>query len=325
MLRNLNLLLFRKSFLIQLEILNRFSLKNFGCNNFTFTFFQSGNSNNISVKLPNYKDSGTNVLHLEIYMEFKRDLTSLLSLLNGAEVKVRKEFTGEVCSIGKVNSQSVITYSFKTINNESYNQYVPLNNAFHRGDQILNTVFIYNFNKYVAENKKIDLDSIIIYLNAAEQARGIEEKVFILMIAFERIAQKLVETLDDKDLFILSDEDYKPIKDELFVILNKYRFKNTQAINDLKGKIGDINRIKNTATKNKFLKLLKYANISSTPEIESIIDEVRHKTVHHREIGEGNQGLKNYFVLDELLRDIILNIIGYDRARISRYRSKNIN
>lgn len=297
------------------------SLINFDSNNFLFTFFQSENENNITIELPNCQDGESNVLHYDTYKEFKLDLTRLLSLLNGAEVAIRKEFTGGFYEIGKVNSQEVITYSFKTIKNESYNRYVPLNNGFHRGDNILNYVFIHCFNKYVVENKKLDLNSIIFYLNGAEQTGSIQEKFFIQIIAFERLAQKFVETLNDDDVFILPDDDYQPIKKELFAVLKKHRSKkNKNGIGDLKAKVGELHKIKFKSTEYKFLKLLERADIPLTPEIKKIIDKVRHKAVHHGEIGKGNEGVKNYLVLDELLRDIILNIIGYDRARITRYR-----
>lgn len=294
----------------------------FGCNNFQFTFFKINSSDNIYVELPNYHKKGPNVLHYDIYREFKRDLTFLLSLLNGAEVQIRKEFIGGFYNIGKVNSQTVITYSFKTIKNESYNQYIPLNNHFHLGENVIARTFLSCFNKYVEENKKLDLNSIIFYLNVAEQAISIEGKFFILIIAFERLAQKFIKTLNFVDSLILSEDDYMPIKNELLATLEKYRPTYKKAIDDLKGKIGELHKIKSTSTKYKFHKLLEYANISMSPEIEKIIDEVRHKTIHHGEIGSGQQGVKNFIVLDELLRDIILNIIGYDSIRSSRYRGK---
>jgi len=300
-----------------------------GCNNFKFTFFPCESGNNIYVELPNYLDNGQNVLYYEVYKEFKMDLIFFLSLFNGAEVAIRKEFIGGFYNIGKVNSQTIINYSFKNIKNESYNKYIPLNNPFNEGDHILGCAFTHCFNSFVLENKKLDLNSIIFYLNGAEQAGSIQEKFFIQIIAFERLSQKYVESIENSDSFIIDDTIYKPIKDELLLVLSKYRkgeFKNV--IDNLKGKIGDLNKVKRTSTEYKFKKLFEYAKIKITPEIQIIIDETRHKSVHHGEIGQGNDGVKNYLVLDELLRDIILNIINYDRARISRYRyeiEKKIN
>jgi hypothetical protein len=295
-----------------------------GYNNFKFTFFPCESGNNIYVELPNYRDNGPNVLFYDVYKEFKRDLVFFLSFLNGAEVAIRKEFIGGFYNIGKVNSQTIISYSFKTIKTESYNKYIPLNNPFNRVDHILGYAFIHCFNQFVLENKKLDLNSIIFYLNGAEQAGSIEEKFFVQIIAFERLAQKYVESIENSDSFIIDDSTYKPIKDELLLVLNKYSKGNLKnSIDNLKGKIGDLNKVKRTSTEYKFKKLLEYSKINITPEIQVIIDEARHKSVHHGEIGQGNDGIKNYLVLDELLRDIILNIINYDRARISRYRYKS--
>lgn len=292
-----------------------------GCNNFKFTFFQSENKDNISVELPNFRTDGPNVLYYDIYLEFKRELIYVLSFLNGAEVAVRKEFIGGFYRIGKTDSQTVITYSFQTIKNKNYNDYIPLNNGFHKGDRILSSVFMSCFDKYIEVNKKLDLNSIIFYLNGAEQSKSLDEKFFVLIIAFERLAKKYVETLNNSDLLVMSEENYQPIKDELLEVLRRHKSKeNEQAIKRLMPKIGELNKIKRKSTEYKFLKILEYAGIDLTLEIEKIINEVRHKTVHQGEFGEGNQGVKNYLVLDELLRDIILNIIGYKNARISRYR-----
>lgn len=291
-----------------------------GCNNFKMIFFQNKDSDNVYIKMPNFKEVGPNVLKYSRYLKFKKELISLLSLLNGAEVAVRKEYIGGFYTLDKINTQTTYSYSFKTIRNGSHSKYIPLNNGYHWGDNILNNAFQNCFDKYLNETFKLDFDTIIFYLNGAEQSKSIEEKFFILIIALERLAQKFVDSRNDCDAFILSDEHYSPIRDEIQSVLDKHRSSNKDSINKLKARVGDLNRIKRTSTRYKFLKLLEYANIVSTPDIEHIIDEVRHKAIHHGDIEQGRIGLKNYFVLDELIRDIILNIIGYKGARISRYR-----
>lgn len=294
---------------------------NIGCNNFKFTFFQSENNDNIFVELPNFKTNGPNVLHYDLYLEFKKDFVSLLSLLNGAEVKVRKEYIGGFYQIGQVGSQTVISYSFNTLKNKNHNSYIPLNNGFYKGNNILNSVLISCFDKYILENKKLDLNSIVFYLNGAEQSKSIGEKFFILIIAFERLAKKYVNTLNDTELQIILEDEFQPIKKDLLEILKRYKSKNNDsAISRLMSKVGSLNKITKRSTEYKFLKILEYSKIELTSEINKIINEVRHETVHEGEIGNGNEGLKNYIILNELLRDIILNIIGYNNARVSRYR-----
>lgn len=294
---------------------------NFGDKSFKFTFFPCESSNNVQVTLLNFGENGHDILYYDMYKDFKRDLTFFLSFLNGAEIAIRKEFIGGYYNKEKVSSQTIITHSFKTVKNESHNKYIPLNSP-SRGGNILDFAFVNCFNKYVAENKKLDLNSIVFYLNGADRAVGIEEKFFIQIIAFERLAQKYKESIENSDILLLQDESYKPIKDELLLTLNKFRKGELKsAIDTIKGRIGDLHKIKKTSTEYKFKKLLEYAKISITPEIKLIIEEVRHKSVHHGYIGKGRDGVKNYLVLDELLRDIILNIIGYNEVRKSRYRN----
>ncbi len=291
---------------------------NISSNNFKMDFYKSTNSENIVVAFPNYRNVNSNILPYRIFKELRRDFISLLSLLNGAEVAVRKEYIGGFFNDNVVGSQEVITYSFKTIRNERHSSYVPLNSGFHRGVNILNHVFIKCFNKYVTENKKLDFNSIIFYLNGAQKSNGIEEKFFIQIIAFERLAQKYVEAINDNDIFILSEETFKPIKKDLLSVLKNHSIEMGDKLDKLSAKIGDLHKIKKTSTEYKSIKLLEYAKITINPDIQHIIDEVRHKTIHHGEIGNGNQGIKNYLVLDELLRDIILNIVEYDQERISK-------
>jgi hypothetical protein len=291
------------------------------CNNFKFTFFGSENSDNIYVELPHYWEVGPNVVDYELYMEIKNDLIGFLSLLNGATVVIRREFSGGYYSGRNVDSEIVLTHSFRTIKNESYNKYIPLNDPINVGLFTLEKSFLYCFDSYVLENKKLDLNSIIFYLCGAEQSRSIQERFFIQIIALERLAQKYIQTINSSDTFIVEESLFSLIKNDLIAVLDMHRKGAVKSdIDRLKGKIGDVNRVKRTSTEYKFMKLLEYARIDITPDIQLIIDEVRHKSVHHGEIGDGSVGVRNYIVLDELLRDIILNIINYNGLRISRYR-----
>jgi len=292
------------------------------CNSYNMNFYKSKENENIIVAFPNYGDEGSSILQYKIFKELKWDFISLLSLLNGAEVAIRKEYIGGFYNDG-IGSQEVITYSFKTIRNEKHNTYIPLNNDFHQSNNILNHVFVFCFNKYVSENKKFDLNRIIFYLNGAQKSNRIEEIFFVQIIALERLAQKYVETLSEVDVLVLAEATFEPIKKDLLAVLKKHSLTIGDKLTELGGKIGELHKIKRTSTEYKFLKLLEYARIPLTQDIEKIIDEVRHKTIHHGEIGSGNQGIRNYFVLDELLRDIILNIIGYDQSRVSRLIPKD--
>jgi len=285
--------------------------------NFKLTFFKKDDSKNIIVAFPNYKNHNPEIVYYDAYEEFRKDFIYFLSFLNGAEIEVRKEYIGGFYNIGKINSQTVISYSFKLLNNESHSRYVPLNDPFSRGGNILNYSFIHCFNNYIQWNKTLDFNSIVFYLNGAWQSQRLNEKFFILIIAFERIAQKYIESLDEPESFIIPDSDYQEIKKDLEKVAENHASILGTKKNILIGRIGELHKSK--STKNKFFKLLEFAKIEVTPDLKNLIDNVRHKSVHKGEIGDGDEGVKNYLLLDQLLRDIILNIIGYDRGRKSSF------
>lgn len=71
---------------------------------------------------------------------------------------------------------------------------------------------MFNFDKFIEWCEKIDIKSIIFYLNNSEQTKSLEEKVFIQIIAFERLTTMYVEFLGDKEEFLPNKTDYSPIK-----------------------------------------------------------------------------------------------------------------
>jgi hypothetical protein len=231
----------------------------------------------------------------EKFCEIKTNYLYALSFLNGAEVKIRKVCTGSYYTVGKTDSEIVITYSFKKLNHLKFNKYIPLNNPFNRGDKILNQLFVFCFDSFTEWNKKIDLNTIIFYLNNSEQAKSIDERVFIQMIAFERL----------------------PIKNELFAVLDKHKMEFGHAYEIVKSKIGNINQIKRLSTKEKMFKLIQDVKIPISPAIENLVNNVRNKTIHKGDIGTGKEGIINFYLLDELIREIILRLINYNGKRES--------
>lgn len=290
---------------------------NTGRNDFLFTFHQSNENDNVIVSLPNHQNEVSGILGYDKFLEFSREFIYLLSFLNGAKVAIRKEYTGGFYQIEKVDSQTTITYSFKSIRNERHNSYVPINDPFYRGSNLLNKVFINCFNKYVTVNKKLDLNTIIFYLNGAEQANSIEENFFIQIIALERLAQMYIETLNESETYVVPETKFQDVKKELLRVISKNDILSEPEKEALRSKIGYLHKA--VGSKQKFIKLLEFAGIDeSTPRIKSIINKVRNKSIHRGEIGDGHEGVRNHLILDQLLRDIILNIIGYDGIRNSK-------
>ena len=280
------------------------------------TYFKSPDSDDDIIV--EFTKNNSNRLSYELFLELKNDYISSLSFINGAEVRIRKECYGSYYTIGKIDAEKVVTYSFKKISNRRYNDYVPINDPFLQGENILSNFLMFNFDKFIVWNNKIDLKSIIFYLNNSEQAKSLEEKVFIQIIAFERLTTMYVEYLGEKEEFLPNNEDFKPIKDELVRVImsNKEKFGN--AYNTVKSKIGNLNQIKRHSTTDKMYRIINEFNIPIDSKIEKLIDVVRHKTIHNGDIGEGKEAIVTFYLLDELIREIILRMVEYKGLRKSK-------
>jgi hypothetical protein len=130
-----------------------------------------------------------------------------------------------------------------------------------------------------------------------------------------------MKSTDKKDLLIVCDEKYNHIKERFIDILNGYRVDFPEdKIECLIRKVNDLHRIKSNDNKYKFKRLLEDFEIVVNKDIKSLFGNIRNSAVHEGKFGEADEGYKNYLILDELLRDIILNMIGYKSIRVSRYR-----
>jgi hypothetical protein len=262
-------------------------------------------------------------LDYDIYKEFKSELASFLSLLNTGRVEIRSETIHELNNALEIIAVTDILYSFKKLNHTNNYKYIPINEAEYIDNNLIQYSFQNCFQNFIIENSKYDLISTINYLNNSASIITIEERYFVLIVAFESLAYRYRNKIELINDYILSNEVYKPIKDDLFRVLDKHCTKDTEdSLKQLRSLIGDLNVIKNTGTEYKFTKLLEYSRIDITPEIRHLIKRVRHSSIHQGYLDEGEKAFENYFILDELLRDIILNMIGYKNVRVSRYRRK---
>ncbi len=173
------------------------------------TYYKAEESDEIVVQFSNNKHES---LKYELYTELKSDFINTLSFLNGAEVKVRKECYGEYYTLGKVDAHKVITYSFSKQNNQRHSRYIPINDAFHRGEHVLSRFLFRNFESFKEWNEKLDLKSIVFYLNNSQQAKSIQESVFIQIIAFERLTTMYVNILEVRKNFCLQQKSSRKLK-----------------------------------------------------------------------------------------------------------------
>lgn len=250
------------------------------------------------------------------YLKIKRQYVRLLSFVNGAEVQVRKECTGRSYTIGKIDSQEVIYYSFTTINNLRFNKYLPLKDPFFLNHGILHKIFKNNFIKFCQWDEKLGLTTIIFLLNNAQQSQSIEGKFFIQIIAFERLTTLYSEHLNEKDEHYPNSENFREVKEQFFKVLDNNKEAFGPYYNLAKSKLGNLNLVQKLSTTAKMYRILEDYNIEVTDEIRKIIEVVRHKTVHRGDIGENfGDMLLNFNLLDELIREIILRMIDYKGVR----------
>ena len=245
----------------------------------------------------------------------KIDFLEFLSFLNGAAVYVRSEFYGQYYTVGKLDSQVKKLYSAQHHKPNRWNDFIPINNGWYRGDRLVSTAFMTCFEKYRELNVLLDLNTIIFYLNNAEQAPSMGERIFIQTILLERFSDRYAETLEGDETTIIEEEKYTPIHEELKQVLIKHKKQLGDNFHLINSKLGNLNNTKRKQTDFKFRALIKAANIEFTPEVEDLLIS-RHKIVHLGEIGKSKEARKNYFLMDKLLRKIIVNLIGYKGTTI---------
>ncbi len=250
-----------------------------------------------------------------LWKVIKLDFLEFLSFLNGAAIYIRAEYYGQYYTVGQLDSQIKKLYSAQRYKPNRWNDYIPINNAWYKGDRLVSNAFLTCFEKYRELNILLDLNTIIFYLNNAEQASSMGERIFIQTILLERFSDKYAETFDEDEANIIELEKYNPIHEELTEVLIKHKKELGDYFNLIKSKLANLNRTKRKQTDFKFRQLIKASNIELTDEIEKLLIS-RHKIVHSGEIGKSNDARMNYFLMDRLLRKIIVNLIGYKGSTI---------
>jgi hypothetical protein len=288
-------------------------------NHFPLVFTKGENDSIILAFAPANEKKGPS-MHYDTFLSIKRDLISMLSFANGADVRIRTEYVGGYYSIGKPSSEITVSYSGKHLKNKSYNGFFSLNRS--RGERIIERLLFECFDNYVNKNKIYDLNKIIFHINGANRANNLHERFFILIICLERLAKKYIDNEQFKNSQIIAIADYEPIKQELLQVLRNNSDILGGRLNAFVSKVHELNTVKAKSTEFKFIKLLEHVNIDITPAIQKIISEVRHDSIHNGEIGDDQEAAVNYFELDDLMRLIVVRLIGY-KGRYLPYRGRH--
>lgn len=243
------------------------------------------------------------------YEEIKSDFISIVSFLNGAPVRIRGEYTGAYYSVLKIDSQVKHLYSFKNESNKRHNQFIPLNDTWFQHDNILSRVLMWDFNRYRYWNQKLNLNSIIYMLGNAEQVRSVSERVFIQMILLERLSDSYALITPNQNHSLIDVNIFSEIKPDLEGVLLKLKGRISDTHFDtIKGRVFGANDGKRQRTDVKINALLEGVGIEITEGIRDVIGKDRHSIIHKGDIGSGEA----FQVLDNLLRQVIVNLIKYN-------------
>jgi hypothetical protein len=295
-------------------------------NFYKIVFMKNADNNNILIDFSN--SGGYSKLTNKKYQILKNDLLDFLSFINGGLVKVRKEFLGETLTIKSANkgfdAQTVIIYSFKQMSEFDCNDYLPIDNNRSYTSEIFQKAFLSGFDKFYHLNKSLDFSGLTYSLNSTNNV-GLDERYFILITALERISNNYSSNNSDISKHLIDDKYFKEtLKLELKSLLATHKSEinksNKSAWDIINSKIGNLNRRNNSETSQKLYELLNYACINVSKSVINLIEKERNVAVHEGVIGTNDtERIKNYWKLDHVLRDIILNLIEYKGTRKRKY------
>jgi hypothetical protein len=224
------------------------------------------------------------------------------------------------------NSQCVVIYSRKREATKYLSDFIPANEHHSYSSSIVPHMFINCFDHYYRINKQLDFISLVFSLNNSTETVGLDEKYFILITALEKLCTNYSKTTrQPKNTLIDNDIFINDIKPELEAVLKKYetviKQDNLSAWAIFKSKIGNVNKSYKAETSQKLYELFAYSKIPINDDVVNLIETERNQAVHEGIIGMTEQDrIKNYWKLDHILRDIILNLIDYRSYRNYVYK-----
>nr|WP_319511345.1 hypothetical protein [uncultured Draconibacterium sp.] len=297
-------------------------------NYFQLIFYKAKTGNNILIDFT--QRAGYGLLTYKHFKTFRKQFLSFLSLLNGGDVHIRRELTGDYYRIDGSDSEVVYNYSFTEKSNNFTSDYIPINEHHSYSSAIFNQAFRYGLHDFYHNDLKFDLSSIVSSINSAYSTSGIHEAYSILINALEKLCTKYQISIGEFEEYLIDTNLWElSIKKKLLTVLNENKSlihsDNDKAFDIFKSKIGDINRRKNS-TVQKMYDLLQFGCIPINQNVENLITKERHSAVHKGEFGENSsEMIINYQKLDHILRDIILNIIDYRSYRKPLYEYATID
>lgn len=294
----------------------------FKSNCFDFIFTKNPKNDNIIIDFTHREHNGR--LHYNEYLKIKTELINFLSFANGGQIFIRRELTGFFYQSEAKDAQIVYFYSRKHLSDLYCDDFIPINEHHSYTKPIFLDLFHNCFDKYYQLNKQLDLNALIFSINNSTQTSGLEERYFILITALEKICSNFSklnnvnkQTLIDKQKF---DDEIKPkLFNALQLFEDEIKKISVSSYNNLKSKIGGLNK-SNDDIKQRMYEFFDYSKIPTNNAVKKLIEDERDSAVHEGIIGTTEkEKIENYWKLDHILRDCILNIVGY-----SSYRKRKV-
>lgn len=254
---------------------------------------------------------GDSKIPFRIYEKLKFSLKYFISYIAGNNIIIREENFHN-------NKQGyfVKTYSEQNIKRTFENEYLPIYEPVFKHKKIIEN-YVETISLYLFLDKKIKLSNIIYLINQAKKV-DIESGFFILLICVEKLSLLLLESdlIPDSEKTIIPKKIFDTIKGSLFDSLKDLvqdRISNDQ-LSAFKSKINNLNA--KGKTDYKIDLLLDYAEIDRTDEINLLFPYLRNLAIHEGEISSSeNDHYKNFYLLFNLVNEIICNLIQYKGIR----------
>lgn len=289
-------------------------------NYFHLIFSKSKINNTIQIDFT--KTDGYGLLTFDHYKVFKKQFLGFLSLLNGGNISVRRELTGDFYKVDGSDSHIVYNYSFPENLNTHTSDYIPINKHHSYSSSIFRQTFMNCFDYFYHNDLKLELTSIVTAINTAHSTSGIHQAYSILINALEKLSSNYQKSNSIFEEGLIDDEIWeRTVKESIMKVLdsNKSAINSTNknAYGIFKSKIGELNRRKNS-TVEKMYALFEFGCIPINENVKNLATKERHSAVHNGVFGENStEMIVNYHKLDHILRDLILNIIDYRSYRES--------
>jgi len=116
------------------------------------TLWLRDDDNNIIVEFTRGDDQ-YQTMKFEVYKKIKHDFIEFISFLNGAQVQIHTEYTGQYSIHPHRDSHKKNIYSYKKEKHRSYNDFIPMNSKWFLNYEILNRAFKHNFKNYIKVNR----------------------------------------------------------------------------------------------------------------------------------------------------------------------------